>query len=89
MPRGLPPQHAAEPRVVPAAEEDAARAALAEGLKAWRDDSADPFDPEAVEIPWNLRRIGADRAWREWQATGRGVVVAVSDTGLAPLLGAL
>ena len=85
MPRGLPRQHAVEPPAVPAAEREAARAALAEGLKAWRDDAADPFDPEAVEIPWNLRRIGADKAWREEQATGRGVVVAVSDTGLAPL----
>ena len=57
-------------------------------LKEWKDDSAEPFSPEGLEIPWNLKRIQADAAWREEKATGKGVVVALCDTGLmvAPAL---
>ena len=61
-------------------------------MAAWRDDSDDRLKLEGTAIPWNLKRIGADTAWKAEGATGRGVVVAVLDSGLmlAPgLLGAL
>ena len=51
-------------------------------LQDLRDDSNDPFDPSALKIPWNLKRIGVDRAWSEHGVTGRGVVVAVLDSGM-------
>ena len=50
-------------------------------LKTRHDDTADPFDPARFEIPWNLKRVGADRAWTERNVTGRGIVVAVLDSG--------
>ncbi|MBN1136918.1 MAG: S8 family serine peptidase [Anaerolineae bacterium] len=34
-----------------------------------------------VEIPWNLRAIGADQVWRRGY-TGQGVVVGIADTGV-------
>ncbi|MBK8979825.1 MAG: S8 family peptidase [Planctomycetes bacterium] len=49
------------------------------------------FDPERVEVAWNLDAVHAPAAWRAG-ATGRGVVVAVLDTGsivTPPLAGAL
>ena len=51
-------------------------------LKIRHDDTADPFDPSKFEIPWNLKRVGADRAWTQHQVFGRGIVVAVLDSGL-------
>ena len=51
-------------------------------LKSRHDDTADPFDPARFEIPWNLKRVGADRAWTRHQVFGRGIVVAVLDSGL-------
>ena len=64
-----------------------------------QDDTEQPFDVSEAEIPWNLRRIRADRVWagRVWAViengtddgatemqgyTGRGVTVAVLDSGL-------
>ena len=44
--------------------------------------------PEAIlslRIPWNVREIGAEMAWREENATGRDVTVAVIDTGILPV----
>ena len=41
-----------------------------------------PFPSGAREASWNLEAIGADRAWRELGATGRGVVIASLDTGV-------
>jgi subtilisin family serine protease len=49
--------------------------------------------PDAPGNPvcWNIRRIGADRVWREFGVDGRGVTVANVDTGVtfghAALLG--
>ena len=48
-------------------------------------DRASPFEPKAVKVPWNLRRILADRVWKEKGIIGRGVVVAVLDTGILPV----
>lgn len=50
-------------------------------LDEWKDDSDEPFSIQGVEVPWNLQAIGADAAWQEG-ATGRGVVVALMDSGL-------
>ena len=41
----------------------------------------EPFDPSGLVVPWNLQRIGADRAWAAG-ATGQGVVVAICDSGV-------
>ena len=49
------------------------------------------FAVDGAEIPWNLRRVGADAAWR-LRATGQGVVIAMLDSGvlcLEPLVHAL
>ena len=35
-----------------------------------------------MKIPWNVKEIGAQAAWNEENATGRGVKVAVIDTGI-------
>jgi subtilisin family serine protease len=47
-----------------------------------------PSRLRAWKSPWNLRAIQADAAWKQEKATGRGVVVALLDTGLmvAPAL---
>ena len=37
---------------------------------------------EGVRIPWNVREIGAQEVWKEENATGQGVKVAVIDTGI-------
>ncbi|MBI4469894.1 MAG: S8 family serine peptidase [Acidobacteria bacterium] len=44
--------------------------------------SVRPFLKPGVKIPWNLKRIGAERAWKELGVTGKGVVVAVMDSGM-------
>jgi subtilisin family serine protease len=53
-------------------------------LKDWKDDSDEPFSTEGLEIPWNLQLIQANAAWEQEKTTGKGVVVAVCDTGLMP-----
>ena len=37
---------------------------------------------QVLKIPWNVKEIGAQAAWNEENATGRGVKVAVIDTGI-------
>ncbi|MBN1580004.1 MAG: S8 family serine peptidase [Anaerolineae bacterium] len=32
-------------------------------------------------VPWNVQLIGADRVWREFGATGQGIVIGQSDSG--------
>ena len=56
-------------------------------LKAWKDDTDEPFSTDGLTVPWNLKRIGADVAWAKEHATGKGVVVALFDTGLLPAEG--
>ena len=55
-------------------------------LANYQDDADQPWDPSKYEIPWNLKRIGADRAWAGSSevkgVTGRGVVIAVLDSGM-------
>lgn len=51
-------------------------------LKDWKDDSNDPFKTKGLDIPWNLKKIRADAAWKNGKATGKGVVVALMDSGL-------
>ena len=46
------------------------------------DDTDQPFTAEGFEIPWNLKRIRADKAWAKHGVTGKGVVVAVIDDGM-------
>lgn len=61
-------------------------------LADWRDDTDEPFSAEGLTIPWNVKRIQADVAWEKEAATGKGVVIALCDTGLMvaqPLVRAL
>jgi len=58
----------------------------------WRDDTDDPFSAKGLTVPWNLKRIQADVAWQKEGATGKGVVIALCDSGLMvapPLVRAL
>lgn len=41
-----------------------------------------PFSPEGLQIPWNLKAVGVDRAWTTFGVTGKGVVIAVLDDGM-------
>jgi subtilisin family serine protease len=66
----------------PAANAERDRAVLELAFKDWKVDSDAPFTVDGLEIPWNLKRIGADRAWTEDNVNGRGTVVALLDTGL-------
>jgi hypothetical protein len=54
----------------------------------WVDDSAKPLDLEGITVPWNLAALHADQAWTTEDTTGRGIVIALNDTGLlfAPAL---
>ncbi len=56
-----------------------------EALALAKAESPKPFDPKGVKVPWNLEKILADRVWKEKGITGKGVVVAVLDTGLLPI----
>ena len=48
----------------------------------WKDDSDEPFTTEGFTVSWNLSTIQVDAAWKEEKVTGRGVVVALNDTGI-------
>jgi len=66
--------------------------ALEKIRKEWQDDSDQEFTAKDLEVPWNLKKIQADQVWEKEGATGKGVVVAVADTGLLmapPLVRAL
>jgi subtilisin family serine protease len=39
-------------------------------------------DQPGNPVCWNIRRLGADRVWRDFGVTGKGVVVANIDTGV-------
>ena len=61
---------------------DKQMSAMKEVLATWKKQ-----EPESIlspRIPWNVREIGAELAWKEENATGRGVTVAVIDTGILP-----
>lgn len=40
-------------------------------------------DQPGNPVCWNVRKIGADRVWRDFGVTGQGIVVANMDTGVA------
>lgn len=65
-----------------AAPNEQQKAVYASVLEAWKDDSDEPLTIEGFEIPWNIKRIKADEAWTKEKATGKGVVIALCDTGL-------
>jgi len=51
-------------------------------LDDWKDDSDEAVSTDGLELPWNVKRIKADQAWAREGATGKGVVVAMIDSGL-------
>lgn len=51
-------------------------------LKDWKDDSDEALALDGCEIPWNVQRIQADAVWKEEKVTGKGVVVALCDSGI-------
>ena len=60
-------------------------------LKSYVDDSKSPFDSSKYKIPWNIKRVNAHKVWKglaegddakKQGYTGRGVVVAVLDSGM-------
>jgi len=55
-------------------------------LSQHKDDTDLPFDASECEVPWNLKRVAAKRAWKATAGnqghTGRGVVVAILDDGM-------
>jgi subtilisin family serine protease len=56
--------------------------AMKEVLATWKKKEPEPI--LSMRIPWNVREIGAELAWKEENATGRGVTVAVIDSGILP-----
>jgi subtilisin family serine protease len=38
--------------------------------------------PAPTVPPWNIKNIGADRVWKEFGITGKGIVVGQSDSGV-------
>lgn len=76
-----------EPRWLDARRADERRALE---MRAAAGDEA-PFSVDGLEIPWNVRAVHADAAWRNG-AVGAGVTIAMLDTGvlcLEPLVHAL
>ena len=55
---------------------------MREVLSIWKKKQSEAI--ESLRIPWNVREIRAEMAWREENATGRDVTVAVIDTGILP-----
>ncbi len=56
--------------------------AMKEVFATWKKKEPEPI--LSLRIPWNVREIGAELAWKEENATGRGVIVAVIDSGILP-----
>ena len=55
---------------------------LGKVLRLWNEPA--PLPDKREDIPWNVSEIGADRAWKDENATGLGVTVAVIDSGILP-----
>ena len=51
-------------------------------LAKWRDDGDEKVTTAGFKIPWNVERVKADQAWTKEQATGKGIVIALCDSGL-------
>ncbi len=73
---GAPRSQNVRPKVEPAYRSTA---------EEWQDDTETPLQLDGITIPWNLKKLEADRAWHEFNATGKGVLIAVLDTGLQDL----
>ncbi len=41
-----------------------------------------PLALDGLQVSWNLREVGAEKAWKEFGLTGRGVVVGLMDEAL-------
>ena len=81
MPQAAP-LHKRRVRAVPPRIEQNWKNVYQQVIKDWKDDSKDPLVLDGCQIPWNVKRIKADQAWTKEGATGKGVVVALCDSGL-------
>ena len=72
----------ARPPKKPMPMSDKQMTAMKEVLATWKKKEPEPI--LSLRIPWNVREIGAELAWKEENATGRGVTVAVIDSGILP-----
>ena len=75
--RGVPLHNTRQQRAEPG---DTQRQIYENVIKDWKNDANEPFKTDGLEISWNLKRIKADKAWPH--ATGKGVTIALCDTGL-------
>jgi subtilisin family serine protease len=78
----LRPLHKTARRALPARVAAENRKTLQGVLDDWKDDSDEAVSTDGLVLPWNVKRIQADQAWTREGATGKGVVVAMIDSGL-------
>jgi hypothetical protein len=65
---------------------------MEDAIKMWDQCAQKTFDAEKVTVPWNLKRLQADQAWKQEKVTGKGITIALLDTGIhitPALVGAL
>jgi hypothetical protein len=75
------PLHKRQVAPTPAAAEQRFTQLYKQVLSQWKDDSNAPLVTEGFQIAWNVKGIKADQAWKQG-ATGKGVTIALCDTGL-------
>jgi len=55
---------------------------MEDAIEMWDKCAQQAFDPEGVSAPWNLKRIQADQVWKQEKVTGKGITIALLDTGI-------
>ena len=55
---------------------------MKEAIEMWDEGAQQTFNPEEVSPPWNLKRIQADQVWKKEQVTGKGIIIALLDSGI-------
>ena len=76
------PQHKVKRPALPAQLAARYKPIVQRAIAEWKDDGNQPVKTDGLTVPWNVQRIKADQAWAKEGATGRGVVVAMIDSGL-------
>jgi len=55
---------------------------LERAIEMWEKGAHKAFDADAVMAPWNLKEIQADQVWRQEGVTGKGITIALLDSGI-------